>query len=208
MNRCPHTEKPAVARCVVCGTTVCHECRKHYKARNYCENCWPRKKKKKVKKPKVPGLKSPTLAFLLSVVPGLGQMYVGAQLRGMAIMAATIYCLANLEQIPPPIPVFVALFAAWEARNAAFKKNDRLLPRPGGKPRSASEADWMLWIGTALLAALYLFVPGEYGVTVEPWAVWIGFVVAFGVSRMLGRTQKAATKTVVETGVEDVSQAQ
>ena len=201
--RCPHTQKPAVARCVVCGTTVCHECRRHYKAKNYCESCWPKRKKKKVAKTKIPGLKSPTLAFLLSAVPGLGQMYVGAMLRGMVIMSAAIYCLANLEEIPPPIPVFVFLFAAWEARNAAYKKNDRLLPEGRRKPRFAAEADWMLWIGTALLGALYLWVPGEFGVAVEPWTVWIGFVVAFGVSTMLGRKDIAVT----EEGVKNVPEA-
>jgi len=205
--RCSHTERPAVARCVVCGTTVCHECRRHYKAKNFCDSCWPRKKKisrkKKSRKEKIPGLKSPTLAFLLSAIPGLGQMYVGAKLRGMVFLSAAIYSIANLEELPPPIPVFVFLFAAWEARNAAYKKNDRLLPEGRRKRRFASEADWMLWIGTALLAALCLYLPGEFGVTIEPWTVWIGFVVAYGVSTMLGRKQPALT---VE-GVNDVPEA-
>jgi len=151
----------------------------------------------------VPGLKSPTLAFLLSAVPGLGQMYVGAVLRGMVFLSAAIYCIANLEEIPPPIPVFVLLFSAWEARNAAFKKNDRLLPARYAKRRSAAEADWMLWIGTALLAALYLWIPGEFGVAVEPWTIWIGFVVAFGISTTLGRK----AETVTEKGGTNVSEA-
>jgi hypothetical protein len=139
----------------------------------------------------VPSMKSPTLAFILSVIPGLGQIYSGAVMRGVLILAGSLVCVANREVIPVPVLAFLVLFCAWEARMAAFKRNGRILARmPGGsgtKAKGASESDWMLWAGALIIALLYLWAPMSLGVTVEPWMAWVGFAAAFLLSLMLGK---------------------
>ena len=54
MNTCEHPDRPAAARCVVCGETLCHDCRMNRKGKNYCRACAPGKPS---------GFRSPTFSL-------------------------------------------------------------------------------------------------------------------------------------------------
>jgi len=164
--------------------TLCHECRRVHKSKNYCFQCWPKRK--------TPRRRSPTLAMILSVVPGLGQAYGGSFLRGVLFLGGCIFSLALLEVVPIPVPLFVYLLNLWDARMTALRRNERVLGADEGgaskkRESSAAEADWMLWGATALLAFLFLWMPQGMGVAVESWMVWTGFVVAYALSVLMGR---------------------
>jgi hypothetical protein len=181
MNTCTHSERPAAARCVVCGEVLCHDCRLQKKGRNYCRACVPGK---------VPGYRSPTFSMLLSLVPGLGQMHAGSPLKGVALLAAAGACLAWRPEVPWVLPLSLWLFAMWDARMTALKRNFQLRNGRSGSP-GAGEGDWMLIAGSIGLAVLYSVLPHQAGITIEPWAIWSAFSVILVLSALLGRGGKS-----------------
>jgi len=168
---------------VACGKTVCHECRRLDKSKNYCPDCVPGRKPFKKPKKKA-NFKSPTLAFMLSAMPGLGQIYCGSVFRGLFFLAGALVCFGNRDVVPLPVLIFLLLFCAWDARMAAIKKNNRL--DEGTRGVTVGEGDWMLWGAAALLAFLFVWLPDGMGVVIPPWAIWTGFAAAFALSLMMG----------------------
>jgi hypothetical protein len=161
---------------------MCHECRRAHKSKNYCIACWPKKPKAR--------FRSPTLAFLLSVAPGLGHLYAGSYLKMLLFPAAFIPCAVNYHAVPALIPVFIFLFGAWDARMSALKKNGRITAKLAGRPdpggHGAGEGDWLIWGGAVLLSFLFLWLPAGAGVALEPMVVWLAFAVVFALSLVMG----------------------
>ena len=182
MTTCGHPRRPAVARCVACGTTVCEECRRRYRSRNFCPDCWPPARRRKERKP---SFRSPMLALLLSALPGLGHLYGRSLLKGLLFLAATGAGAALWPAAPLPVLGFLFLFCAWDARMTALRRNRRIAGTAAPPP--AGEADLLLWIGTAALALLYFRFCVVKGAVVEPWIVWVAFAVVCGLSMLLGR---------------------
>jgi len=176
MNTCTHPDKPAAARCVVCGELLCHGCRLRRKGRNYCRACVPGKP---------PGYRSPTFSTILSLAPGLGHMHAGSFLKGVLLLAGAGACLAWHAQVPWVLPLSLWLYAMWDARMTALRKNYLLRNGLSGTP-GASEGDWMLILGSIGLAGLYSVLPHQAGIAVEPWAVWSAFAVILVLSAVLG----------------------
>ena len=180
MKTCEHPEKPVAARCVVCGELLCQECRAIKKRKNYCMDCLPGKPK---------GFRSPTFSMILSLIPGLGQMYAGSFLKGLVFLVAGGSSLALQEGIPVLVPLAVLFLSVWDARMTAHKRNFRVTKGRSGTP-GASEADWLLLFGTTGLAAFNIGLPMTTGQTMEPWALWISFVVVLALSALIGRGGK------------------
>jgi hypothetical protein len=74
-----------------------------------------------------PRRKSPVLAGLLSLMPGLGQTYVGYYQLGfihIMVFVTTIFCLANVESVAPLLGPFLGFFVIYNiidaARRAAY----------------------------------------------------------------------------------------
>lgn len=183
MKTCNHSERPAAARCVVCGEVLCYECRTQKKGRNYCRIHAPGKPK---------GYRSPTFSMLLSLIPGLGQIYAGSFVKGLTLLMGGGACLAMPDTIPQIVPLALLLFSTWDARMTALKRNYSLSGGRTGAP--ASEGDWMLLLGTAGLALLYTVLPMQAGVTIEPGALWAAFCVVLILSTLLGRGGKKDVK--------------
>ncbi len=190
MLTCEHPKRPAVARCVCCGKTLCYECREQHKSRNFCLNCLPEtqsKRKRKTGKRKVrkPSRRSPNAALILSAVPGLGHLYAGSYLKGVGFAAGSALMLASAQFVPFLLVAPLFLFCAWDARMAALKRNFKV--SGGTTARPAGEADWMLWAGSAVVAGIAVYLRVRTGAVLEPWIVWVGFIVVFCLSALMGR---------------------
>ncbi len=113
-----HENRPAKARCVECGATLCGSCSVKIGGRNYCRPCVPERLRKKL-----PGRRSPAFASILSVVPGLGQMYAGSPGRGLVFLAATAALAATAPAVPSPIPLFLWVYNLCDAHSVATERN-------------------------------------------------------------------------------------
>ena len=78
-----HSKSPAMARCVACGKLLCESCAHPEDGRNHCAACRPAPARKA----------KPAVAGLLSLVPGLGQMYSGHPIRSLMWLAIIVFLL-------------------------------------------------------------------------------------------------------------------
>lgn len=123
-----HSERDATQVCGLCGNNFCEECLIRLGAADYCKECL----EKKMKEGKVPDLdckdahaairstdkKSRFWAFVFSLVPGVGYLYLGLMNRGLQTMAlffGTIFAASfiNFEQLMGlvvPVTMFYSIF--------------------------------------------------------------------------------------------------
>lgn len=119
-----HPGSSASARCVECGSLLCGDCRAKLGGRNYCRPCVPQELVRKL-----PGRRSPAAAAILSVVPGLGQMFAGEKLRGLVFGGSAI-ALGNLDPLPPAtILFFLWAFNLFDAHSIAVARNAKAAGR-------------------------------------------------------------------------------
>jgi hypothetical protein len=123
--------------------------------------------------------------MLLSLVPGLGQIYAGSPVKGVALILGAAGCLAMQDQMPLVLPLALLLFSTWDARMTAAKRNFRLTRGRSGKD-GAGDGDWMLILGTVGLGVFYSVIPQQAGMAIQPWAVWAAYCVILVLSTLLG----------------------
>ena len=101
MNCINHEQVPAVAVCSHCGQPLCESCAIHWQDAVLCKRCLEAQERDKAQEPpksKPTMSKSPVLAGLLSLLPGMGQVYVGYYVAGfiyLLIVAAMITVLSE-----------------------------------------------------------------------------------------------------------------
>ncbi len=116
-----HEDREARARCVECGNGLCFHCRVRVDGRNWCRGCVPAHLKGKI-----PGRRSPLFASILSLVPGLGQLYAGSFSRAVVFGGSAIALGANPSVIPYPVPLFLYVFNLFDAWTLAEERNARV----------------------------------------------------------------------------------
>ncbi len=115
-----HSGVPAGTTCAECGAPVCDSCAIQWSDKPRCKECTERRLQKDGGAD-APGArrarlrKSPTVAGLLSLFPGAGQIYVGYYAAGFlhaAVIAALITLLAGkrLMQWEPFLGFFLSFF--------------------------------------------------------------------------------------------------
>jgi len=112
MNCANHEQAPATAVCASCGRALCADCTIRVQGRVTCKTCLESQELERAKR--APMQKSPTLAAVLSLMPGLGQVYVGYYLAGfinILVIALLINVVAHMHG-PGPQP-FLGLFIAF-----------------------------------------------------------------------------------------------
>jgi len=141
-----HPELSATARCVSCGHHLCDSCRLLIGIRNFCVRCFsahrPRAQVPMKSLPPSPprataaalavrieaappSRKSPWVAAVFSIIPGLGQLWTGRVLRGVTFFAAAL--ALNAQAILPPLMgLFLFVFNLWDAWRLAENHNLRL----------------------------------------------------------------------------------
>jgi hypothetical protein len=149
MNCINHPETPVSAYCQNCGKALCQECVRSVGGVVYCEPCLEARLKNPGAGPvgtgpgSVPlyvglpasGFPNPGLALGLGFIPGVGAMYNGQFVKGLAhvIIFALLVSLANHEG---PLGILVAFWMAYQVfdsyQTARARRDGTPLPNPFG----------------------------------------------------------------------------
>ena len=127
-----HPELPSITACEDCAAPLCPECTQSALGRTWCASCLAAR----VGVPRASGirLKRPWLAFLLTLLPGLGQVYNGLVVRGLVQFGLWPLFLMLSERDLPGFPLKLAaavavpafwLWCAIDARRTAREINAR-----------------------------------------------------------------------------------
>ena len=123
MNCANHSQEAAIAACTSCQKPLCDTCVIHWKNAVVCKHCLERENLHDWSKESM--RKSPTLAGFLSLMPGLGQAYVGYYKSGfitILIVAAVITLLDNSHGGPEPLfGLFLSFFWIFNIMDAVRK---------------------------------------------------------------------------------------
>ena len=150
--------------------------------------------------------RSPAGAFWLSLIPGIGHVYVGQTSKGlMFILAAGIICQIvgrGAESFFILIP-FLWLFVMLDAHRAAQEINRAVdmgleLPKSGSLPVSS-------WWGWVLIALGVLFTLDNFDLFRFEWIwdFWPLLLVALGVYVLKRKPQPVLPEPVEEAQVEE-----
>ena len=112
MNCSNHPDKPAVTACTKCKRPLCDDCTIHWSTGVICKSCLEVDHMKNQKRPAFH--KSPAMAATLSLMPGMGQIYVGFYMAGFInlMVVASIITLLN-SSISNNMQPFFALFLTF-----------------------------------------------------------------------------------------------
>ncbi len=127
MNCVNHPDRAAVNPCALCGKPLCEACGVSLPSGSYCRECL-----QEAVAPagsdgaparRVPP-KSPFLAFILSLVPGVGHMYLELMQRGLsftvvffgAVTASVLLQAGELMAFLGPVVYFYSIFDALQHR--------------------------------------------------------------------------------------------
>jgi hypothetical protein len=181
MNCHTHTDREAVAACVRCGRLLCEECRTEVGVRSYCADCLPWLVRRGEYAERPPH-KSAFLAFILSLLPGLGHMYNGDMVMGIGLMAVFFLCIFMAAQVKAPLQLFfiVGIIVTWffglsDATAMASKINRGEVPMDrfsANGVRSEHDKASLIW-GWVLLVVGALFLLHNFGVA---WAALNDFL--------------------------------
>lgn len=114
MNCSNHDQTPAVAQCAQCGRALCQACAIHWQDRITCKDCLERTAPQGAHREAL--RKSPVLAGLLSLLPGLGQVYVGYYLVGfihLVVVGLVITMISSHHDASPDLAPFFGLFLSF-----------------------------------------------------------------------------------------------
>jgi hypothetical protein len=122
MNCANHEQAPATAVCAACGRALCADCTIRVQGRVTCKTCLESQELERAKR--APMQKSPALAAALSLMPGLGQVYVGYYLAGfinVLVVALLINVTAHIhgEGPQPFLGLFLSFFWLFNMFDAA-----------------------------------------------------------------------------------------
>lgn len=116
-----HAENEAVGVCVLCGAAVCHQCHRLVRGRILCANCYAELKQSANPQQQASSLSRPSvhysgcLTFLLSIVPGLGHLYLGQMQKGLVLMVLTVV-------LPFSLPILIA-YSIFDCLHTARRLN-------------------------------------------------------------------------------------
>lgn len=111
-----HSDQEATAICSICHKPICESCLVVLRDQQYCAGCLETRVGK-TPDPEL-GYKRPFLAFMLSLLPGVGYLYLGLMRRGLQTMvvfygAIFIAAALNFGQITAlvlPVTLFYTVF--------------------------------------------------------------------------------------------------
>jgi hypothetical protein len=126
MNCVNHDQAAAVAACAVCGRPLCTECAIHVQGRVTCKPCLESPPPRPA--PAESLRKSPALAATFSLLPGMGQIYVGYYVAGfinIAVVGMLITLLSRdgFHEHAPFIALFLSFFWIFNMVDASRRAN-------------------------------------------------------------------------------------
>lgn len=126
MNCFNHDQAAAVAACAVCGRPLCTECAIHVQGRVTCKPCLESPPPRPA--PTESLRKSPALAAILSLLPGMGQVYVGYYVAGfihivVVGMIITLLARNTFHGHEPFLGLFLGFFWIFNMIDASRRAN-------------------------------------------------------------------------------------
>lgn len=138
MNCVNHPGKESIDKCCLCGDFYCEECMVTLEDRYYCKDCLtarvsarsfsaerlsddtslPEKQRSYQEQEMMPEKKSRFWAFLFSIIPGVGYLYLGLMNRGLqtmilffgSIFVASFIGFDQLMALVVPVVMFYTIF--------------------------------------------------------------------------------------------------
>jgi len=113
-----HPDVDAIRSCHSCLQALCDECTQEVLGAFYCESCLTERLQPEVQAPP-PGLpkrkriKVPFVAGLLSVIPGLGQVYNGLLGRALFHFIGFLLIIWSIEHVSGAAAAEVMMFFLW-----------------------------------------------------------------------------------------------
>ncbi len=163
-----HPEAEAEALCTNCHKPLCPECGITLRDREYCRPCLEEKVAGAEVRYTALDNKSRLLAFLFSLIPGAGYMYLGLMNRGLQtliIFFGTIFVqeLTNIDIVALVIPVvmFYSIFDTLQIvrkMRQGLVTEDKVLVNLGEYPNWQSYTGYGL-VGLGVLALINNYVP-------------------------------------------------
>jgi TM2 domain-containing membrane protein YozV len=163
-----HPEAEAEVLCTVCHKPLCSECQITLRDRDYCRHCLEEKVAGEEVKYTALDNKSRLLAFLLSLIPGVGYMYLGLMNRGLQtlIIFFGTFFITSLTSIDVvifiiPVLVFYSIFDTLQIMRRmrqGLVTEDKPLINLGEYPNWQSIAGYGL-VGLGILALINNYVP-------------------------------------------------
>src|SRR5262245_22904091 len=158
-----HPEVDALSDCRLCGRSLCASCAVEIKGSPYCRECLEKRVEQPIQVPPLAPLLrySPRKAGWLSVVPGLGLVYVGQYLKALAVallfvgaIQLTHHTHGNASFLIPLTWFGQIIYAVQEARrlNRAGLPEEEVV-----RPSSAPEKESPVW-GAILIGVGTLFL--------------------------------------------------
>lgn len=168
-----HPEVEAQVLCAICNAPVCEDCRVAIRDKNYCRTCLEERVGSLERG--VNRDKSTVLAFLFSLVPGAGYMYLGLMNRGLQVMVlffGTIFVagMAHLDPLLALVLPVLLFYSIFDTLQLAGRMRDGLPVEDKLFIESLGHNNWTTLLGYALvavgvLALLNNFLPGLLGYT-------------------------------------------
>ena len=185
MNCANHEQTSAIGVCATCGRALCADCAIRWEGKLRCKNCL--ESQTGAKAPADSLRKSPTLAALLSILPGLGQAYVGYYLAGFVnvmVVGLLITVLNAMEHVPDGPQPFLGLFLSffWIFNVLDASRRAKLYNRSlagGGAERLPTDSPLvggiiLLIMGVLLTVAITFGVKLAFLQTIWPLGLVIG----------------------------------
>lgn len=172
-----HKSKEANYSCKLCSRPLCKECIEEIKGQYFCKDCVQKfvngKIEKKIEEEKR-AYKSPGGAALLSIVPGLGQIYNGQIVKaiGIIFLFVSLIILIDIYSSGPLFPLLLAAVCLGGIVDAYRTAKLHNLISKGLAPAESLRMvpEGSIWWGISLIIVGLLFLLHNFGIRLN----WLG----------------------------------
>ena len=195
-----HPEADGLSDCRLCGRSLCATCAVEIKGVPYCRECLQSRVEQPLPAPATllrEDLRSPRVAGWLSLLPGLGLVYLGQYLKALTIaliFAGAIHFAdhSDMGGILVPLVWFGQIFYAVQEARRMNRENSLEPVEPA--PARPGDKDSPLWggilIGIGVLFLLDQFEMIHFGEIFERF--WPVLIIVLGLQILLrGRRQES-----------------
>lgn len=153
MNCAYHSDRPVEGICSTCGRPICGECQVDLNGTIHCKSCLDKRMQSTGREVNGP------VRFLLSIMPGIGHLYLGLPNRGLQFLLGTVLSAFVLDLLVPrsPLPGFLVaaaiFFSIFDAREAHLRMQQGLeVPDKGFVDVKQIQLQWNpRYVGYALI---------------------------------------------------------
>jgi cell wall-active antibiotic response 4TMS protein YvqF len=203
MNCHYHPETEAVQECRLCSHPLCPACAVSVKGVAYCQDCLNARVDAGLPPaapPLMPDFRSPRAAGWLSILPGLGLLYLGEYMKALVVALSVMGAIHLADHndaggfLVPLIWIGQIIYAVQEAKRLnRLREGEVAVPEVAGK--AGEERDSPVWggiligLGTLFLLDQFDFI--RFGEIFEKF--WPLLIIGLGIQILLrGRSRNSS----------------